>query len=73
MIGRWAGAISAFELKSNTKKMLTFIVPLIAFGVVIGVNSIAQYDMTPLYWYLICVLIQIVAFYVSQDKPARTY
>lgn len=72
MIGRWAGALSAFELKSNTHKIMTFIVPLVAFGIVIGVNSIAQYDMSPLYWYIICVLIQIAAFYISKDKPART-
>ena len=72
MIGRWAGAISAFEFKSNTKKMLTVIVPLVAFGIVIAVNSIAQYDMTPLYMYIVCIFIQIVAFFLSQDKPAKT-
>jgi FHS family L-fucose permease-like MFS transporter len=72
MIGRWAGAISAFEFKSNTKKILTVIVPLVAFGIVIGVNSIAQYDMTPLYMYIVCIFIQIVAFFISQDKPAKT-
>ena len=32
----------------------------------------AQYDMTPLYYYIVCVLIQIAAFYISQDKPVRT-
>ncbi|MSQ37963.1 MAG: MFS transporter [Chitinophagaceae bacterium] len=72
MIGRWAGAISAFEFKSSTKKILTVIVPLVAFGIVIGVNSIAQYDMTPLYMYIVCIFIQIVAFFISQDKPAKT-
>jgi len=72
MIGRWAGSVSAFELKSSTSKLLTFVLPLVAFGVIIGANSIAKYDMTPLYWYIICVLIQIVAFFISQDKPART-
>ena len=72
MIGRWAGAISAFEFKSNTKKILTVIVPLVAFGIVIAVNSIAQYDMTPLYMYIVCIFIQIVAFFLSQDKPAKT-
>jgi FHS family L-fucose permease-like MFS transporter len=72
MIGRWAGAISAFEFKSNTKKILTVIVPLVAFGIVIGVNSIAQYDMTPLYMYIVCIFIQIAAFFLSQDKPAKT-
>jgi len=72
MIGRWTGAISAFEFKSNTKKILTVIVPLVAFGIVIGVNSIAQYDMTPLYMYIVCIFIQIGAFFISQDKPAKT-
>jgi FHS family L-fucose permease-like MFS transporter len=72
MIGRWAGAISAFDFKSNTKKILTVIIPLVAFGIVIGANSIAQYDMTPLYMYIVCIFIQIVAFFLSQDKPAKT-
>ena len=72
MIGRWAGAISAFSLSRNTKIILQFIVPLIAFGVIIGVNTVAQYDMKPLYYYIVCVLVQIMAFYISNDKPART-
>jgi MFS transporter, FHS family, L-fucose permease len=72
MIGRWAGAISVFNLRKSTKQLLLFIVPLVAFGIAIGVNTIAQYDMKPLYWYGLCVLIQIAAFYLSQDKPART-
>jgi FHS family L-fucose permease-like MFS transporter len=28
--------------------------------------------MSPLYLYLVCVLVQIAAFFVSADKPART-
>lgn len=72
MIGRWAGAISAFNFSSRTKQVLTFLVPLIAFGVVLGVNTLAQYDVTPLLWYVVCVLIQIAAFFLSGNKPART-
>lgn len=72
MIGRWAGAVTAFKLTPNQKVLLQIIVPLIAFGVIIGVNTIAKYDMQPLYYYVICVLIQIAAFYISKDKPART-
>lgn len=72
MIGRWTGAISAFEFKSQTNKILTVIVPLVAFGIVIGVNSIAQYDMSPLYMYIVCVFIQIGAVFISQDRPAKT-
>ena len=72
MIGRWAGAISAFNFTTSTRKILTFIVPLVAFGLILGVNAIAQKDITPLYWYVVCILIQIVTFYLSGDKPART-
>ena len=72
MIGRWAGAITAFNPTKSTKNILLLIVPLVAFGIVIAVNSIAQYDMSPLYYYVICVVIQIIGFYLSQDKPART-
>ncbi|MGQ0739411.1 MAG: MFS transporter [Bacteroidota bacterium] len=72
MIGRWAGAITAFNFSNTTKQLLTFLVPLIAFGVVLGVNTIARYDVKPLLWYVVCVLIQIAVFYLSKNKPART-
>ncbi|MFL5809024.1 MAG: hypothetical protein ACJ749_05840, partial [Flavisolibacter sp.] len=72
MIGRWTGAISAFNFRSNTKQTLMLIVPIVAFGIVLGVNAISKYDVTPLYWYIICVAIQMLAFFVSKDKPART-
>lgn len=72
MIGRWAGAVSAFKLSDSSKLLLQIIVPLIAFGVIVGVNTIAQYDMEPLYFYIVCVAIQIAAFYISKNKPART-
>jgi len=72
MIGRWTGAIHAFNLKNNLKKVLMFVVPLVAFGVILGVNAVAQKDISPLIWYVACVLIQIAAFYISQDKPAKT-
>jgi FHS family L-fucose permease-like MFS transporter len=72
MIGRWTGAISVFNLKPSTKQILMFIVPLVAFGIIIAVSAISQYDVTPLYYYILCVFIQMAAFYLSKDKPART-
>lgn len=72
MIGRWAGAISVFNPAKSTKKILLIFVPLIAFGIVLGVNTIAQKDMSPLYMYIVCVLIQILAFFISQEKPVKT-
>jgi FHS family L-fucose permease-like MFS transporter len=72
MIGRWAGAINAFKLSNTTKQILRFVVPLIAFGVVLGFTKLAGYDIDPLYWYIVCVLVQIAAFFITNDKPALT-
>lgn len=72
MIGRWTGAIGAFNLTEKTKNILKFVVPLGAFAILIIINTLAKYDMHNLYYYVICVLIQIAAFYYTKDKPART-
>jgi len=72
MIGRWTGAIGAFNLSEKTKMILKFVVPLGAFVILIVINTLAQYDMRNLYYYVVCVLIQIAAFYYTKDKPART-
>ncbi|HEX2684219.1 MAG TPA: MFS transporter [Ferruginibacter sp.] len=72
MIGRWAGAIYAFKLTKNTKNILLVIVPFIAFAIIITINTIAKYDMEPLYYYAACVAIQVLAFFISQEKPVRT-
>lgn len=72
MIGRWAGALSVFKISNFTKNILLTVVPVVAFGIVIGVNTIAKNDMSPLYYYIVCVFVQIIAFYISKDKPART-
>ena len=72
MIGRWAGAVGAFGFTKQKRIILQFIVPLVAFVILILVNSAFGYDMQNLYWYLVCVFIQIAAFFISNDKPART-
>lgn len=72
MIGRWAGAINVFRPGKTLKNVLLLVVPLVAFAVVVLINSIAQNDMSPLYWYFVSVLIFVLAFYATQDKPAKT-
>jgi FHS family L-fucose permease-like MFS transporter len=72
MIGRWAGAITVFNLKGIKKTIALIIVPLIAFGIILGVNILSGKDMKPLYYYVVCVIVQIIAFFLSKDKPART-
>lgn len=72
MIGRWAGAVSAFNLAKNKQTFLTILLPLVAFAVVITANTLAQYDMTHLYGFIGCVVIQIVLILVTKNAPAKT-
>ena len=72
MIGRWTGAVSALNLSDNTKKWLRLFMPLIAFAVVLAFTAIAGYNIQPLKWYFLCILVQIAAFYITNDKPAFT-
>ena len=72
MIGRWAGAVSAFNLAKSKQTFLTILLPLVAFAVVITANTLAQYDMTHLYGFIGCVVIQIVLILVTKNAPAKT-
>ena len=78
MIGRWTGAISAFNLKVNTKKILTAIIPLLAYAVILLVNYIkfsalgVPEKINDLLYYFPCIVLIILGFYLAQEKPART-
>lgn len=72
MIGRWAGAISVFNLQGIAKNIALIVVPLIAFMIILSVNIVSGKDMTPLYYYVICIFAQIGASFLCKDKPART-
>ena len=72
MIGRWAGAVNAFNLKKSTRNLLTGIVPLLAFILILLTNQLAQKDISQLYWYVLCVLIQIAAFYYVGSNPVKS-
>jgi FHS family L-fucose permease-like MFS transporter len=70
MIGRWTGAINAFNLSQQLKTMLKFIVPLVAFAIILIISKLSGYAIDNLYWYIGCVVVQILAMYVANDKPA---
>lgn len=72
MIGRWSGSIGVFNFSKNTKLLLQLFVPLIAFGILIGIIYLSDYDVKPLFYYIVCVFVQIAAFFISKDKPAKT-
>jgi MFS transporter, FHS family, L-fucose permease len=72
MIGRWTGAVSAFNLSRKVKQVLTVIVPFVAFAVILFFNYLNGTDVSNMYGYAVCVAILIVGFFYSQEKPAKT-
>jgi FHS family L-fucose permease-like MFS transporter len=72
MIGRFAGAIGAFDLSKTVKYILYILIPFIAFGIVLAVNAATGVNVSNLYGYAACVGILIVAFFIGQQKPTRT-
>lgn len=75
MIGRWAGAVAAFNLSSSTKKIAMIIVPYLAFLVILGSNYIAGNSTENIYIllpYAGVIVVQIVGFWLGQNKPAKT-
>lgn len=72
MIGRWAGAVSVFNLSKTRELLAMIIVPFLAYFAVLGANYMAGNDVTPLYYYSICVVLQIALTYWAKNKSART-
>jgi FHS family L-fucose permease-like MFS transporter len=72
MIGRWTGAVSAFNLSKSTKNILTVIVPFVAFSIVLLVNHFTGTNVGNLYVYAICIAVMILAVFIGQEKPAKT-
>jgi len=72
MIGRWAGAVSAFNLTKNKQLLLTIILPIIAFGIILTSNILAAYDMSYFYGFIVCVCVQIILIILTKNAPAKT-
>ncbi len=72
MVGRWTGAITVFNLSAGARKVLSVIVPFIAYGVVLGANHLKGTDVSVLYPYAFVLVIQIIGFFAGQEKPAKT-
>jgi len=72
MIGRWTGAISVFNFKKQTRLILSVIVPLVAFGLILGVNYLRGNDVSDLYYYVVCIAIMIAGTLYGQEKPVKT-
>jgi len=71
MVGRWANSVGAFNVSENTKKVLSIIVPYLAFLLFLGVNKIFHRDVTPFYVYAGVIVVMILSALASKGNPAR--
>ena len=74
MIGRWTGSITVFNPSENMKKILLWIVPFLAFGVIIAVNQISGNPITSneILIFSFIIFIQIIGFYLAKDNAVTT-
>ena len=71
MIGRWTGAVGAFDVSKGAKQALNFILPYAAFALFLFVNYMAKHDLKPFYLYAGIIVIIIIADMLSKGNPAR--
>lgn len=72
MIGRWTGSIAVFDLTKRMKNILTVLVPITAYGVILGLNYINGSPMMDLLYFFPFILLLIAGFFITQEKPAKT-
>lgn len=72
MIGRWNGGINVFKTSKVANIALKFIVPSLAFGVIIGANIFAQHNVSAFYIYPIWILIFIFVSFLGGKNAGKT-
>ncbi|ALJ30025.1 transmembrane transporter [Stenotrophomonas acidaminiphila] len=71
MIGRWTGAAGAFEMGAGARRMLTLVLPFVAFGVFLAVNAALRHEVAQFYGYAGVIVVMIAATLLSRGNPAR--
>ncbi len=72
MIGRWNGGVNVFNTSNLVNTALKFIVPAIAFGVIIGANIFAKHDVSSFYIYPVWILLFIAVSFVGGKNAGKT-
>jgi len=72
MIGRWTGAIAVSKLPKESKSSLTIIIPIIAFGIILLINTLSGAKVDNLYIYIFPVFVLMAGFIFGQERPVIT-
>lgn len=72
MIGRWNGGVNVFSLTKNQTMLLRFVVPFIAFGIIIIANMISGKDVSSFYVYSIWIVIFVLMSFLGGKNAGKT-
>jgi len=71
MIGRLTSSVGAFGISGVKQKILSIVMPYLAFTVFLIVNVIAKHDVSSFYSYTVVIIIMIVGNILSKGNPAK--
>lgn len=72
MIGRWNGSINVFNISKGTNLVLKFIVPFIAFGIIIFANELSGKDVSSFYIYALWIAAFIIMSFIGGKNAGKT-
>lgn len=72
MIGRWNGSINVFNISKISNMILKFIVPFVAFLIIIVANELSGRDVSSFYIYAIWILAFIIMSFIGGKNPGKT-
>lgn len=76
MIGRFAGAVSVFNLPAGTRKLLMAVLPVATFFFILLIFKLKAGDqpfsMSDFFIYIPFIIVSIIAFFIGQEKPVKT-
>lgn len=71
MIGRWTSAAGAFNMKKSTQTLLSVLLPFVAFGIFMGINSLVGNDVSMFNYYPLVIVVMILGDFMSKGNPAK--
>ncbi|MEG0760368.1 Major Facilitator Superfamily protein [Chryseobacterium piscicola] len=72
MIGRWNGSINVFNMSKNTVNILKFVVPFIAFAIIIIANTLSGKDVSSFYIYGFWIIAFIIMSFLGGKNAGKT-
>lgn len=72
MIGRWNGGVNVFNTSESVNKLLRFVVPFLAFAIIIGANTLMGKDVSAFYIYAIWIAGFILMSFLGGKNAGKT-